>query len=199
MRLDPNTIATYDRSAKKMMKYYWDQNPRTEDIERIFSLHAKQNPRVLEIGCAYGRDAEIIANHAGSYLGIDASASMIDLARKRLPELDFRICAAEDYPFDEPLDIVIAFASLLHTKPEDLQEILHRAHRALSEEGVVYLSLKEGEGMFNQEDQFGTRRFYLYTHQHIIDLAGDGYEVVYSQCKEHRGQKWLNIALKTIR
>ena len=56
-------------------------------------LRRLENPRLLEIACGPGQLASAVndANVASSYVGFDFSETAVGFARKRCPELDFRI------------------------------------------------------------------------------------------------------------
>ena len=72
MDWDKQTVKVYDDSAKALAQYYKDIGPRVKDIERGLSLAgANKNARVIEIGCAYGREADEIIKRVGSFIGID--------------------------------------------------------------------------------------------------------------------------------
>jgi len=59
---------------------------RIEDIERAIQLSgANDEASVVEIGCGDGGDAAEIIPRVPSYLGVDPSVGLLEIARKRLP------------------------------------------------------------------------------------------------------------------
>lgn len=193
------TVATYDATAVEMAKKFRDIGARVKDIEKGFTLVQKQNPNVLEIGCGDGRDAKEILKRTKSYLGVDISRSMIDVAREYVPEGKFEVEDIENYNFPKDLDLIFSFASLLHSNRDSVQQVLANAHAALTEGGIFYISLKYDvyhEG--SKTDEFGTRTYYFYTPEDIKTLAGSGYAAVEEDVQDLRGQKWFTIALKKI-
>ncbi len=75
------------------------------------------NTRVLDAGCGAG-GASLLARDRGAIVtGCDASDAMLVLARRRLPEVNFRLAELENLPFpDESFDVVLAINSLQFTQ-----------------------------------------------------------------------------------
>lgn len=70
-------------------------------------------PSVLDVGCGSGRIGEgVLEAGAGSYVGVDFSAPMLDLARRRLERFGERVTLVEgdflDAPLGGPFDVVLA-------------------------------------------------------------------------------------------
>lgn len=197
MNKKEQTVATYDATASEMAKKFRGIGARVADIDKAFSLISTAHPRVLEIGCGDGRDAQEILKRTPDYLGIDISASMIEEARRYAPEGRFQVADVESYAFPHGIDIVFSFASLLHSDKEAVRSVLSRAHGALKARGIFYISLKYDEyGEVTKTDEFGTRTYYMYTPDLIRELAGDGYESIFDETQELRGQRWFTIALR---
>lgn len=197
MNKKEETIATYNATAGEMAEKFRGLGARVADVERGFALCNKKNPIVLEIGCGDGRDAREIQKRTDHYRGIDISDAMIAIAREYAPDGIFEVADVETYTFPKELDIVFSFASLLHSKKEDVERVLQRVHKALTDDGVFYISLKHGEyGEYSKTDEFGTRTYYFYTPELLRELAGDLYEVVYEHVEERNGQMWLAMVLR---
>ena len=198
MNKKQQTVTTYNKTAKQMQEKFENVGVRVEDVERGLSLIKKKDyPFVLEIGCAYGREAKEILKHTNRYLGIDIAEEFIKLARTEVPNGTFEVADIETFAFPKGLDLIFAFASLLHSDKEALRSIFDRAHEALNPGGIFYVSLKKGAYKeFVKEDEFGTRTFYLYEVKDIVELAGEGWEVVYEGGEELRGQEWFEVAIR---
>jgi ubiquinone/menaquinone biosynthesis C-methylase UbiE len=76
------------------------------------------DPLILEVGCGSGYYSEILSYFLGRsvrYVGLDYSAAMLQLARKRYPEQAFVLADATALPFAEgTLDIAMNGVSLMH-------------------------------------------------------------------------------------
>jgi SAM-dependent methyltransferase len=195
------TIDTYDLSADALAEYFRGIGPRVKDIDLAFELAGNpKEARDLEIGCGDGRDAKDIINKASWYRGFDISSALINLAKTHVPNGNFEIADAAMYEYPENLDIVFAFASLLHLDKDEVQKVLNSVHTALNPGGIFYISLKERPEYAEEikEDKFGKRLFYFYNPDIISALAGDGYEVVSTTHQQLSNTKWFEIALQKI-
>lgn len=87
------------------------------DVERAL-LHfvGSGTPRVLEVGCGTGHWLELLARHGVTNLsGLDPSARMLDIARRRVPAADLRqgVGAALSWP-DASIDRIFCVNALHH-------------------------------------------------------------------------------------
>lgn len=191
------TVETYNKTAHAMAQKFNSIGARTEDIQQVLAFVKKQNPRILEIGCGNGRDAEEIMRHTTDYSAFDISEGMIRIARESVPQAHLSVADVETYNFERGIDVVFAFASLLHTPREELQKILQRVYSALNPGGVFFISVKCGEYQeVLKSDEFGERYFYLYTPVDIIQIAGNQYKVLGQKITELRGQYWTEVLLQ---
>lgn len=75
-------------------------------------------PRVLDLGCAFGRFLEALGPKWERY-GLDVSQFAIDEARRALPQATFEVAGATDTPFHTPFDAIVAFDVIEHVPPLD--------------------------------------------------------------------------------
>lgn len=77
--------------------------------------------RVLDLGCGNGRLFEELKNKGGYYLGIDTSASLINIAKERYPEADWREGDMEklDLILENNFDYIFCIAVLPHIPGRD--------------------------------------------------------------------------------
>ncbi|MBB5914432.1 SAM-dependent methyltransferase [Nocardia transvalensis] len=69
----------------------------------------------LDAACGTGRVAEVLADCGHHVVGVDSSPHMLDHARKRLPEADFRAGDLQELPVDDAsVDIVTCSLALSH-------------------------------------------------------------------------------------
>jgi SAM-dependent methyltransferase len=198
-KLRQATIDTYNQSAEALAEYFRGIGPRVKYID--FALELAGNPkaaRVAEIGCGDGRDAKDIASKVDYYVGFDVSDELIKLAKAHVPEAKFEEADANDFEYPDNLDVVFAFASILHLNPAELKETLEKVANALKPGGVFYISSKHAEQYKEEvkEDKFGTRLFYFYNPDIVADLAGDNYTVPKYWYENIGTTKWFEIALQ---
>lgn len=201
MDWDAKTIKTYDDSAAQLAEYFAGIGPRVEDIDLALELcDAKENIAAVEIGCGDGRDALEIVPRVASYVGVDPSEGLLAIAKKRLPEATFVKADALSYDYPDSVDVMFAFASLLHVNKDDMRIALEKASKALRPGGIYFVSLKERDEYTEEvkQDKYGERMFYFYNSSIIAELASPWFAVAYEDRQQIGETAWFTIALKRL-
>lgn len=191
------TIETYTKSALALSEKYDKSGTRTEDIDHVFSNYHKDNPFVFEIGYGNGRDAEYISKFTDRYTGIDVSPTLSAIAKSRLPNINFTIADVEEYTFPQNIDIIFAFASLIHVPKESLKNIMNKLHTSLVDGGLIFISVKSSSSYeeITLNDQFGKRTFWHYSKADLEELA-TGFEIESMTESKIGDQDWLEVLYK---
>jgi ubiquinone/menaquinone biosynthesis C-methylase UbiE len=117
--------------AARVQAYYdalapdYDESRYASDAQRRVDAEAQQavldlvdrplaGARVLDCGCGTGRFARLFADQGARVTGIDASPRMLDIARQRVPEADFRIGDVRALELEERFDVVVCSQVLTH-------------------------------------------------------------------------------------
>lgn len=97
-----------------------------------------KNSEILEIGCGTGKYTEILKKDAKRICGVDISSKMIEMAKKRSPNVEFIVgdCEALRDFKDEEFDVVAGFNTFSYfpNKPKALFSI----HRVLRKGGIFF-------------------------------------------------------------
>lgn len=115
--------------------------------ERVLPLLALTGAeRVLDVGCGIGRWGAAIADRVAVYHGIDASPSLIDLARSYCPRdnVSFHAVGVDGLTDDwlaqhGPFDRVICSGILIYLDDEQVTRVLHALSRHLCPGAIVYV------------------------------------------------------------
>nr|WP_042186266.1 class I SAM-dependent methyltransferase [Kibdelosporangium sp. MJ126-NF4] len=91
----------------------------------------------LDAACGTGRYAEILAERGHRVIGVDSSPDMLDLARKRLPDSEFRVGELHDLPIGD-VDLIVCGLALTHTP--DLGPIFAEFARVLRPGGHLVVA-----------------------------------------------------------
>lgn len=199
------TIQTYDRFAKDYADK-WEWNPKTiKEINTYniqpFVKYAKRNGTVLIIGCQTGRDLSILSKKGYSCFGIEFSHGLLTEAVKRVPEGMFAYHYPTNLPFmPESLDSIYADALTIIPK-RDMKNTLEEFKIFLKKNGMLYLSVKVGEGnVMVLEDLGGKRFFTLYKKEEILTfLNSAGFEVLWSSESSNTDEtlpNWFSVIAK---
>jgi SAM-dependent methyltransferase len=193
------TIDTYNQSAEALADYFRGKGPRVKYIDIALELAGNpKDAKVVEIGCGDGRDAKYIVSKVKYYVGFDISKELIRLAKEHVPGAKFEVADANNFDYPNNLNVVFAFASILHLDSEELKETLKKVSDALKTGGVFYISSKHAIQYKEQvkEDKFGTRLFYFYNPEIISELAGDKFIVKKYWYETIGHTKWFEVALQ---
>jgi ubiquinone/menaquinone biosynthesis C-methylase UbiE len=83
---------------------------------------------LLDVGCGAGRFCRIAADRGAQVAGIDAAGPLVEIARERVPDGDFRVGEMEDLPWaDDSFDVVTGFNSFFIAA--DMVNALREARR----------------------------------------------------------------------
>jgi ubiquinone/menaquinone biosynthesis C-methylase UbiE len=143
----------YDRLGARQDWQRFFENPATRDMVRHAECSSALS--VVEFGCGTGRLAEELLEHhlpaRATYLGLDASTTMVGLARSRLarfgPRADVRLTDGEpriDVAAASYDRLVSAYVLDLLSE-DDIRAVVSAAHRLLRPGGLLALvSLTHG-------------------------------------------------------
>jgi SAM-dependent methyltransferase len=96
------------------------------------------------------------------------------------------------------LDIVFAFASLLHLNKSELQTVFTGVAKVLKPRGIFYISSKYRPEYAEEikEDTYGKRLFYFYNAELLSEIAGSEYETAKAWREVHANTEWFELALR---
>jgi SAM-dependent methyltransferase len=200
MSVDPQTIKTYNASAAQLATHFqvYKGGAVLDPISRSFALAANlKDGMVVEIGCGAGKDAAEIVKYTDQYEGFDPAEELLAIARQQVPEASFTEADALGYTYPVGAIIVFAFASLLHLNREDFAAVAAKVAESLQTGGVFCMTLKEADSYTEQvqEDDFGTRLFYLYSPELVRKMLEPAFELVYEghDVVGPKKKKWMNL------
>lgn len=127
-------------------------------VQYAFSLLGQRDSlEVLDIGCAHGRTShEFIENFGTRLVGIDLDLAVIEEARTRLPQGDFRVMDARDLSglSGKHFDLVFFSFNGIDYIPniEGRQRCLHEVAKVLKPGGVFSYSSHNLWGLLSNRD-----------------------------------------------
>lgn len=184
MKKTNQTLETYNLIAKDYEKENIALSS-DEEIEEFAKLLPKR-PRVLDIGCGFGRELAVFVESGYDTYGIDGSKELLKLAKIRAPKaktklMDLRNTLSYEDTF---FDGVWARNSLHHLMPNELSNAFSEIKRILKPNGTLFIEWKEGKEpkVTKEEIAKGKERYYnLMLKKDLIKLVGsNGFKVIKS-------------------
>lgn len=125
----------------------------------------KLNSRVLDVGCAGGRDSQHFIKAGHKVIGIDIVDIFLKEAKKRVPGATFKKMDLMklDFP-NNYFDAIWAHAVLLHFSKKDLPKILKSFNQILKSGGILHVRLKRGYGEHFVKEKLTENKKRLFTY-----------------------------------
>nr|WP_246211165.1 class I SAM-dependent methyltransferase [Phytoactinopolyspora alkaliphila] len=101
----------------------------------------------LDAACGTGRFAEYLTATGHQVIGVDSSPDMLERARERVPEAQFKLGDLQRLPLaDDEVDVVVCALALVHVR--DLEPVMAEFARVLRPGGHLVISDVHHERVF---------------------------------------------------
>lgn len=140
---------------------------------------------VLDAGCGPGRVTRYLGDRGVDAFGVDLSPEMVRVARELHPDLGFSVGSIDalDVPAASVAG-VLAWYSIIHTRPAELPTVLGEFLRVLQPGGWLLMGFQSGEGDRHLAHAYGhdlDLTAYLYTAEHLAGVLDDLGGVVHTR------------------
>ncbi|MFA5303559.1 MAG: class I SAM-dependent methyltransferase [Candidatus Nanoarchaeia archaeon] len=188
------TIQTYGKYSDSYEKK-WGNYKGLEKIADSFISYLKGS-RVIDIGCGPGRDSKYFSDKNLDVTGVDLTDNFLKIAKSKVPKADFLKMDMRQLSFnDESFEGVWCNGAFLHIPKYENSATLKEFYRVLKPEGVMYLSVKIGEGeqIVKKDYWKGRKLFIYYSQEEIIGLLKNtGFEIINTIIRNQE-EDWINI------
>jgi len=154
---------------QKSLSYDW-----APFIERFIGI--LKGKKVLDGGCGVGRDIKEFLKGSIEVEGLDFSVKAIRICRSFAPQVPYHVMdILRAGKLRTKYDGIWACASLLNIKKKDVPRVLRGFRKILNPEGVLFVSVKEGEGERMVADEAGKRLFSFFAPlelKRVLEEAG---------------------------
>lgn len=193
------------------MSNYYESNTERYAAETFFADMSKQYQRflpllkngvkILDVGSGSGRDACYFQKQGYQVTALEPSKNLGREIRKVFSGKI--ICSdIQNYRPTERYDGIWACASLIHLQEEEVLQFLKRFDQYLADNGIIYISGKNGISTGKVEDG----RFFLeFTEQLVEKILTVNKQLKLEQLwytedvSGRRGFRWLNVVLRLRR
>jgi SAM-dependent methyltransferase len=166
------TRDTYDTVAARFLENARDRSAIAPHLD-AFVRELRAGALVIDVGAGPGMDRADLAHRGVRAIALDFSRGMLRAGVAEYPGP--RVQAdARRLPFaTAAVDGVWANASLLHLRADDARGALREARRVLRPDGILYVSVKAGDGAGTESARYGRPRFFQYWSAERLDAALD--------------------------
>jgi SAM-dependent methyltransferase len=174
------TISAYDRIAADYAACWAGASDPMVAARTRFAARLDRGARVLDVGCGPGRDLAALRAQGLQASGFDRSRGMLAQARQR-GALPLALGDIRPLPVRAgALNGLWCCAALLHIPKRESRAVLAEFGRALCPGGVLYVSVKQGQGERWHNDVDGQRRYFEFYEPAEIDelLISGGFAIV---------------------
>lgn len=176
----------FDAARPLTATLYQDANPEIAEMRDALErarieplLRLTGTERVLDVGCGIGRWAAAIKDRVAVYHGIDASPSLVEIARGWCvhAHVAFHAMSTDDLTDDwlgahGPFDRIVMSGILIYLEDEQVTRLLGTLVRHLAPGALIYL--REPMGIEER----------LTLVEHWSEELGASYNAIYRACKE---------------
>ena len=142
----PDIGQQYDVIAEWWQDYHQDSDYGVAALKRALGFAGKGR-RALDVGCgAGGRLIRRLEARDFDVTGVDASAKMIELARRNHPNGRFVQADISDWESRETFDFILAWDSLFHLPLNQQAPVLTKLCTMLADRGILLYSFGDDTG-----------------------------------------------------
>lgn len=167
----------YNDIAQKFSDEWYSNESLFPVLEKYISL-LNPNPRVLDLGCGAGYESMRLSKLGANVVGVDYSLEPIKIARERNPDCQFEVMDFRKLDNSlEYFDGIVAIASLIHIKDDELNLVFKNMRNIIKLKGLVMTIVVEGEGICKERSNIEidgieyNRPFYLHTKTRLTEIA----------------------------
>ena len=152
------TVAVYDQIAHtyaaNIEEYY-------SSIDRdAFLALVPNGGKILDAGCAAGRDSRYFDSKGYTVVGVDLSNKLLEIAKKQSSHIEFHIQDIRSLQFSkETFHGIYATAILLHLNRDEVLPVLRQFYTLLKPRGIVCIQVKEGAGEADVQEKLSEAKF----------------------------------------
>lgn len=192
------TIKAYEELGKEYVESTYEVL--SAELPEFINL-LKDKSKVLDVGCAGGRDSKYFVDAGHEVVGIDIVDSFLAEARKRAPKAKFikMDILKLDFPKNH-FDAIWANAVLLHFSKDDLLKILEKFYKILKPGGILHVRLKRGQGAHLVKEKLTGDKYKFYTFYYKKEIEEElrktGFKIIASRIlssQRRKNIKWISV------
>lgn len=142
------SVQRFDEFAAEFAERFMNIELYTDSTDTFCNLIKNDCPKILELGCGPGNVTSFLKIRfpEAQIIAIDLAPKMIEIARKHLPDVDFRVMDVRGISsVPEKFDAVMCSFCLPFLSKSDSCKLIADCAEKLNSGGVLYISTMEGD------------------------------------------------------
>ena len=136
----------YDDTAEEWAEEWYKDETMLPFLIKCKS-YLNTNDKVLDLGCNSGYETQRMKKLGLNPTGLDFSSTSIEIAKEKNKDIEFYCDSMlNDLTYLGKFKAVIAIASIIHIKEEDLELCFKRIYDILEENGYLFMVVRSEEG-----------------------------------------------------
>ena len=188
------SVQRFNEFADEFVRGFMNMEGYSDSINAFCNLIVPGKPRILELGCGPGNVTRLLKARfpEAQITGIDLAPKMIEIARKQLPEVDFRVMDVRDIlSLPDTFDAVMCSFCLPFLSKAGAFDLITKCAEKLNPGGVLYVSTMEGDesdaGFEPTSFSAGSEIYFNYHSQQDLKhaFAASGFEIVHFKLQDY--------------
>jgi cyclopropane fatty-acyl-phospholipid synthase-like methyltransferase len=169
---------------------WFDNNRSKELIEKeyleLVLKHIPKKGTILDLGCGTGEPLAQFFIQRGFYVtGLDGSPKMIDLCKKRFPDMKWIVGDMRVINLHQKFDAVIAWDSFFHLNQDDQKSMFNVFNQHLQEEGILlFTSGPKKSEVYSNMDGHNFFHASLDLNEYRKLLKENGFEILLNKVED---------------
>ncbi len=143
-----NVLDVFNTTAEKYVEYFGDDWEFINEINGFIN-QVIPNGKVLDLGCGSGYISKYIANKNLNPIGIDFSEKMIEIAKRKYPDIPFLnidIANIDEIFEENTFDGLLAIYILYFIPKEQMDNVLETLSKVLKDGAPFFMVIQIGKG-----------------------------------------------------
>lgn len=180
----------YTKRAPEYISLFGSVDKANEQDQQVVAHWAKSAPgTVVDVGCGPGHWTDFLTSLGADAEGVDLVPAFVQGAKARFPDTFFRVASFTDLGIrDGQISGILAWYSLIHLRPEDLQSALVEFGRCIAPGGTLLMGFFEGPDA-EAFPHMVTTAYYWSTEGMAARLVRAGFEVLDVHTRSDPGRR----------
>ena len=123
----------------------WSEKPDMELVNKFMDC-LPEHAKILDVGCGPGHYSKLFSSNGHSVIGIDSSEKMLLVAKRRNPNLAFRLLDMNELDYEpNSFDAIWVCSSFPHIHISDASSVLCNFRVILNKDGLLFINAIIGD------------------------------------------------------